>query len=120
MEDEYSSKEGGAQLVGYPRFDVISQSGWTNDLLDIILPYPSQADRDYQAIVNRVADYCLDNTKELFAEDQAFLAAVQSVAIPISVHSIKPGLFSGYTYDEDGNEEEVIDGLATGPDTVLK
>lgn len=122
LEVEYNynleTREGEAQLVGYPRRDQIEKSGWVAGL-----PYTATTDEIayYQGMVNNVVKYLGgDKTVILTPNEQEFLASMRNIVVPASVDSIKPGLFSGYTYDEKGDSISVSGNDISGPDIYIK
>lgn len=119
---EVQYNEGEAQLVGYPRYDQLDDE-WVNRL-----PYVTEGSSEatvYKEMVIHVKNY-MDSpeTTSLTPEEQLLLASVRNVAIPASVDSIRPGLFSGVNsegeeVDKDG--KPVTGGsIGIGPDTKIQ
>lgn len=110
---EVQYNDGQAQLIGYPRYDQLSND-WTDKTLEKILPYITDADETrYKEIVNHVKTLA---PEALTPEERDLLQATKNVAIPKSVGSIKPGLFSGF----DGEGNEVYENGADGKPDLSK
>lgn len=121
------TQEGEAQLVGYPRFGdlntVAKATEWVKKL-----PYVVSSDVDdvnkYTTMIDRAIRFNAgglgSNEQALTPDEQAFLAATLNLVIPASVDSIKPGLFSGYTYDEKGDPISVSGNDISGTDIYIK
>lgn len=107
--------KGEAQLVGYPRYDMIQNENKAKAWVES-LPYVTSANKqEYLDKVLKATKY-YDATPEVQAtlpkpteEEMRIVTSALNVAIPSSVDSIKPGLFSGWTYDEDGEPKQVLD-----------
>lgn len=127
LEVEYNydpiENKGEAQLVGYPRYEMINSEekvrAWVTEEN---LPYVTSANK--QEYLNKV----LNATRYYEATDKTgmtqptedemrIVTSALNVVIPSSVDSIKPGLFSGWTYDEKGEPAEVPD---IGPDKKIQ
>ena len=114
---------GEAQLIGYPRYEMIDNAAkaaeWVHNL-----PYvTSENEQEYlDMVLNATAYYEADDKTGLQQPTENEMAIVNSalnVVIPTSVDSIKDGLFSGYTYDEETGEAKALaDG--TTPDTYIQ
>lgn len=100
------SNTGEAQLVGYPRYDMImdqaGRTAWVKNL-----PYVTSDNKDeYQNMVDNATEYyqASDETKKNMTQptenEMAIVNSTLNVVVPNSVDSIKPGLFSGYVEDD--------------------
>lgn len=100
------SNTGEAQLVGYPRYDMImdlaGRTAWVDNL-----PYVTSANRaEYLSMVNNATKYyqATDEEKKGMSQptenEMAIVNSTLNVVVPNSVDSIKPGLFSGYVEDD--------------------
>ncbi|MDY2698917.1 MAG: leucine-rich repeat protein [Lachnospiraceae bacterium] len=118
------TQTGEAQLVGYPRYEMINNPSnaaiWVSKL-----PYVTTENQaEYTNMVTKATKY-YEYTKnpsgtppeQPTENEMAIVTSTLNVAIPSSVDSIKPGLFSGWTYDEQGNEKDVPD---IDPDTNIQ
>ncbi len=117
---------GEAQLVGYPRYEMINNAtkaeAWVESL-----PYVTSANKQeyLEKVLNATRYYeAADKTglTQPTEEEMRIVTSALNVAIPSSVDSIKPGLFSGQTYDEDGEPKQVLDedGSPINPDTYIQ
>ncbi len=102
---------GEAQLIGYPRYEMIDDpvkaAEWVKNL-----PYvTSENEQEYlDMVLNATAYYEAEDKTGLKQPTENEMAIVNSslnVVVPTSVDSIKPGLFSGYTVDENGEPKKV-------------
>lgn len=105
------SNTGEAQLVGYPRYEMIKD---VNDAKDWVanLPYvTSENQEEYESMVLNATRYyqATDEEKKNMTQptenEMSIVNSTLNVVVPNSVDSIEPGLFSGFTYDEDGEPE---------------
>lgn len=101
------SNTGEAQLVGYPRYDMImdgtARTEWVKNL-----PYvTSNNEKEYKDMVDNATKYyqASDAEKKNMTQptenEMAIVNSTLNVVVPSSVDSIKPGLFSGYVADEN-------------------
>lgn len=101
------SNTGEAQLVGYPRYDMImdgtARTAWVKNL-----PYvTSNNEKEYKDMVDNATKYyqASDEEKKNLTQptenEMAIVNSTLNVVVPSSVDSIKPGLFSGYVADEN-------------------
>lgn len=106
------TQSGQAQLVGYPRYELLD----SEDMAKIRewvkkLPYVTKETEDeyVKKIANAVKYYKDPSTatEQPTESEMALVTSTLNVVIPASVDCIKPGLFSGYTYDKDGNAKKV-------------
>ncbi len=128
------SNTGEAQLIGYPRYAMIkdeaSAKKWVLSLpyvidskdpntgkqlgnYDLYCSMVTKATKYYQA-----TDEEKKNMKQPTENEMAIVNSTLNVVVPSSVDSIKPGLFSGYVVDADGEKVDKdgnadIDGSAT-------
>ena len=102
---------GEAQLVGYPKYamikDTTSAEKWVANL-----PYVTSENMSaYKNMVLKATEYYQatdDEKKHLEQPTENEMAIVNStlhVVVPASVDCIKPGLFSGYVVDTDGEDD---------------
>lgn len=130
LEVEYKydpiENKGEAQLVGYPRYEMINNAtkaeAWVKSL-----PYVTSANKQeyLDKVLNATRYYeAADKTGlvQPTEDEMRIVTSALNVAIPSSVDSIKPGLFSGYTYDEKGEPKEVLDEASNkiNPDTYIQ
>ncbi len=117
------SNTGEAQLVGYPRYEMIMKpadaKAWVAEL-----PYVTPENQEaYENMVLNATKYYQateEGKKEMDQPTENEMAIVNStlnVVVPNSVDCIEPGLFSGFTYDEDGMAEAVT---GTTPDKYIQ
>ena len=120
------SNTGEAQLVGYPRYDMImdktARTEWVKNL-----PYvTSNNEEEYKDMVENATKYyqASDAEKKNMTQptenEMAIVNSTLNVVVPSSVDSIKPGLFSGYVADENSatgwtkeNNITMVDGKPT-------
>ena len=120
------SNTGEAQLVGYPRYDMImdktARTEWVKNL-----PYvTSNNEEEYKDMVENATKYyqASDAEKKNMIQptenEMAIVNSTLNVVVPSSVDSIKPGLFSGYVADENSatgwtkeNNITMVDGKPT-------
>lgn len=107
------TQTGEAQLVGYPRYEMIKDSASAAAWLDK-LPYITSENRDaYWKMLEKATNYYEHpddpNVEQPTENEMAAVTSTFNVVVPSSVDSIKPGLFSGYTYDDDGNPKQAQD-----------
>ncbi len=123
------TKAGQAQLVGYPRFELLSGQPEDIEKWVIALPYVTEDNKqEYLDRVTAAVNYYKDpdNNPQPTENEMAIVTSTLNVVIPASVDSIQPGLFSGYTYGEDGKPVPVTmkneDGTETtiNPDTYIQ
>lgn len=100
------SNTGEAQLVGYPRYDMIMSLAEREKWVDS-LPYVTDDNKaEYLKMVNNATDYYQASDADKKNMDQptenemAIVNSTLNVVVPNSVDSIKPGLFSGYVEDD--------------------
>lgn len=106
------TQTGQAQLVGYPRYELLDSEDeakireWVKKL-----PYVTRETEDeyVKKIANAVKYYKDPSaaTEQPTESEMALVTSTLNVVIPASVDCIKPGLFSGYTFDENGNAKKV-------------
>ena len=100
------TKTGEAQLVGYPRYETLQKNAekWVESL-----PYVTSSNKDeyLRKVVNATKYYDGDTTVRPTEDETALVDSAVRLVIPSSVDSIKPGLFSGYSYDEKGEAVQV-------------
>lgn len=104
---------GESQLVGYPRYEMLENyvTEWVESL-----PYVTDKNKDeYIAMVQNATSG--NNPTEM---EMAVVRAALNVAIPNSVNSIKPGLFSGYSYYYDKDDTNHLYPLKARVDTEGK
>ncbi len=117
------SNAGEAQLVGYPRYEMIMNEddakAWVAGL-----PYvTSENQEEYESMVLNATRYYQATAEEKKTMTQptenemSIVNSTLNVVVPSSVDSIEPGLFSGFTYDDDG-EPVAIEGL--NPDKYIQ
>lgn len=113
---------GKAELVGYPRYDMIDSKedakAWV-----AALPYvTTENQKEYESMVEKATAYYKNpETAEQPTENEmAIIGATLHVVVPTSVDCIKPGLFSGYTFNQDGEPEIVGGGAIADTDTKLQ
>lgn len=101
------SNTGEAQLVGYPRYDMIMSQAEREKWVDS-LPYVTDDNKaEYLKMVNNATNYyqASDEQKKQMTQptenEMAIVNSTLNVVVPSSVDSIKPGLFSGYVADEN-------------------
>lgn len=116
------TNSGKAELVGYPRYDMIDSTddakAWVAEL-----PYvTTENQEEYENMVEKATAYYKNpETAEQPTENEmAIIGATLHVVVPTSVDCIKPGLFSGYTFDKDGEPEIVGGGTTADADTKLQ
>lgn len=104
---------GEAQLIGYPRYEMIDDAvkaeAWVKSL-----PYvTSENEQEYLNMVLNATEYYEAEDKAGLQQptenEMAIVNSALNVVIPTSVDSIKDGLFSGWTYDENGEPKKVAD-----------
>lgn len=106
------TQSGQAQLVGYPRYELLD-SGNEAQIREWVkkLPYVTRETEDeyVEKILNAVKYYKDPATadRQPTESEMALVTSTLNVVIPASVDCIKPGLFSGYTYDENGDAKKV-------------
>ncbi len=106
LEVEYNydpkTQTGEAQLVSYPRLSELKNtSAWVSKLPYVTTP---EEEAKYTAIVQDAL-----TAAPVTPDGQAFKNAALNIAIPASVVSIKPGLFSGVYYEKDSDGNFVLD-----------
>lgn len=108
------TQTGEAQLVGYPRYEMINNesnaTSWVSNL-------PYKTDENFEELKKMVLkatkyyEYMKNPSgtppEQPTENEMAIVTSTLNVAVPSSVDSIKPGLFSGYTYDENGEAKPV-------------
>lgn len=105
------TNSGEAQLIGYPRYELLNNAIKAEDWVKS-LPYVTSANEaEYLNMVMKATQYweAADKTglTQPTENEMAIVTSALNVVIPSSVDSIKPGLFSGYTYDENGDPVQV-------------
>lgn len=129
---DYTTDEGGAELQSYPRYNNFITSTGEADTAAIEnyvkkLPYIDNSDNEqvtyYTDIIrDAIAAYNKNDPNDPPTEAmQEIVNASKNVVVPTNVETLKPGIFSGYTYeeDQDGNyvPKKVTD--PDEPDTYL-
>ncbi len=117
---DFTTDTGSAQMQSYPRYDIYS----SGDLEEWVkkLPYVDEKDDDevkkyVKDIQDAVSKYTGNDPDNPPTEKQMeIINAALNVVVPTNVDSLKPGLFSGYQANVDG-EAEAISGM--GPDTKI-
>ena len=106
------SNSGEAQLIGYPRYDMIQD---TASAMQWVHKLPYRTDENEESYLNMVinatkyyqaSDEEKKNMTQPTENEMAIVNAALNVVVPNSVDSIKPGLFSGYIADKDGELKE--------------
>ncbi|MDE7332394.1 MAG: leucine-rich repeat protein [Lachnospiraceae bacterium] len=106
------TQSGKAQLVGYPRYELLD-SGSTADIEAWVenLPYVTKDTKaEYVDKISNAVNYYKDPAsadRQPTESEMALVTSTLNVVIPASVDCIQPGLFSGYTYDENGDAKQV-------------
>ncbi|MDD6491945.1 MAG: leucine-rich repeat protein [Firmicutes bacterium] len=111
------TQTGEAQLVGYPRYEMINDALKAADWVSKLPYVTTENQTEYTNMVTKATkyyeykkdpDHWSGPVPEQPTENEmAIVTSTLNVAIPSSVDSIKPGLFSGYTYDENGEAKPV-------------
>ena len=117
---DFTTNTGSAQMQSYPRYDLYGSSELTEWVK--ALPYVDEKnDEEVQTYVNKIKEaYGKYTTADPSAppteEQMQIINAALNVVVPTNVDSLKPGLFSGYKADSDG-EAVPVSGMT--PDTMI-
>ncbi|MBO5470726.1 MAG: leucine-rich repeat protein, partial [Lachnospiraceae bacterium] len=111
------SNTGEAQLIGYPRYEMIKDLGSATEWVSNLPYVTDQNKQEYLSMVTKATEYYQatdDEKKDMTQPTENEMAIVNStlnVVIPTSVDSIKPGLFSGYVENDEGTGWEKVNNI---------
>lgn len=115
---DFTTDTGSAQMQSYPRYEYYGNDTKLNAWLDT-LPYVDSTNKTeyFDTIKEAFTRYNAKDPSNPPSQKQLeIINAALNVVVPTNVDSLKPGLFSGYQANEDG-EAEAISGM--GPDTEI-
>ena len=118
---DFTTETGSAQMQSYPRYDLYGDDLKLTEWVKA-LPYVDETDNDaVSKYVNTIQEayekYEAGNLSDSPTEEQMqIINAALNVVVPTNVDSLKPGLFSGYKADSNGEAAEVS-GMT--PDTKI-
>lgn len=118
------TNSGLSQLVGYPRYELIDNPAEVEDWVSK-LPYVTDENKaQYIKMVENATAYykASEADKQTMQQptenEMAIISSTLHVVVPTSVDCIKPGLFSGYTANAEGDNPDVVSGIL--PDTKIE
>lgn len=118
---DFTTDTGSAQMQSYPRYDLYGDSSKLTEWVKA-LPYVDETNStEVQSYVDMISEayekYTKNNSSDPPTEEQMqIINAALNVVVPTNVDSLKPGLFSGYKADSDG-EATPVSGMT--PDTMI-
>ena len=118
---DFTTDTGSAQMQSYPRYDLYGDSSKLTDWVKA-LPYVDETNStEVQSYVDMISEayekYIKNNSSDPPTEEQMqIINAALNVVVPTNVDSLKPGLFSGYKADSEG-EATPVSGMT--PDTMI-